>query len=49
MLPNALASTISLYLVVEDPDAHHDRARAAGEPRNCRIDPKHRFTVEPRL
>jgi uncharacterized glyoxalase superfamily protein PhnB len=28
--PDALASTISLYLVVEDPDAHHDRARAAG-------------------
>lgn len=28
--PDALASTISLYLVVEDPDAHHDRAKAAG-------------------
>jgi uncharacterized glyoxalase superfamily protein PhnB len=28
--PDALASTISLYLVVEDPDSHHDRARAAG-------------------
>ncbi len=28
--PDPLASTLSLYLVVEDPDAHHDRARAAG-------------------
>ncbi len=29
-VPDALASTISLYLVVQDPDAHHDRAKAAG-------------------
>ncbi len=28
--PDALASPISLYLVVEDPDAHHARAAAAG-------------------
>jgi uncharacterized glyoxalase superfamily protein PhnB len=28
--PDALASTISLYVVVPDPDAHHERARAAG-------------------
>ena len=28
--PDALAGTISLYLVVDDPDAHHDRAKAAG-------------------
>ncbi len=28
--PDALASTISLYLVVQNPDAHHDRAKAAG-------------------
>jgi uncharacterized glyoxalase superfamily protein PhnB len=27
--PDALASTISLYLVVEDPDAHYDHAKAA--------------------
>lgn len=25
-----LASTVSLYVVVEDPDAHHERAVAAG-------------------
>jgi uncharacterized glyoxalase superfamily protein PhnB len=28
--PNPLASTVSLYVVVEDPDSHHDRALAAG-------------------
>jgi uncharacterized glyoxalase superfamily protein PhnB len=28
--PNALASTVSIYAVVADPDAHHDRAKAAG-------------------
>ena len=28
--PDPLASTLSLYLAVEDPDAHHDRAKAAG-------------------
>ena len=28
--PDALASTISLYVVVPDPDAHHDRASRAG-------------------
>jgi uncharacterized glyoxalase superfamily protein PhnB len=28
--PDALASTASLYVVVEDPDAHHARATAAG-------------------
>ncbi len=28
--PNPLASTISLYVVVEDPDAHYAAARAAG-------------------
>jgi uncharacterized glyoxalase superfamily protein PhnB len=28
--PDALASTISLYVVVPDPDAHHERASAAG-------------------
>jgi uncharacterized glyoxalase superfamily protein PhnB len=28
--PDALASTISLYVVVPDPDGHHDRARGAG-------------------
>ncbi len=28
--PNALASTISIYVAVADPDAHHDRAKAAG-------------------
>jgi uncharacterized glyoxalase superfamily protein PhnB len=28
--PNPLASTVSLYIVVPDPDAHHDRAAAAG-------------------
>ncbi len=28
--PQPLASTVSLYVVVEDPDAHHDRAVAAG-------------------
>jgi uncharacterized glyoxalase superfamily protein PhnB len=28
--PDALASTISIYAVVDDPDAHHDAAAAAG-------------------
>jgi uncharacterized glyoxalase superfamily protein PhnB len=28
--PQPLASTVSLYAVIEDPDAHHDRAVAAG-------------------
>lgn len=28
--PDPLASTLSLYLVVEDPDALHDRAKTAG-------------------
>ncbi len=28
--PDARASTVSIYLVVADPDAHHERARAAG-------------------
>jgi uncharacterized glyoxalase superfamily protein PhnB len=28
--PNPLASTISLYVVVDDPDAHHATARVAG-------------------
>ena len=28
--PRPLASTVSLYVVVEDPDAHHERAVAAG-------------------
>jgi uncharacterized glyoxalase superfamily protein PhnB len=28
--PDAPASTVSLYLVVDDPDAHHARAVAAG-------------------
>jgi len=28
--PDALASTVSLYVVVKDPDAHHTRARSAG-------------------
>ncbi len=28
--PDALASTVSLYVVVDDPDAHHARADAAG-------------------
>jgi uncharacterized glyoxalase superfamily protein PhnB len=28
--PDALASTMSLYIVVPDPDAHHARATAAG-------------------
>jgi uncharacterized glyoxalase superfamily protein PhnB len=28
--PDPLAGTVSLYLVVDDPDAHHDRAKAAG-------------------
>ncbi len=27
--PRPLASTISLYVVVDDPDAHHERAAAA--------------------
>lgn len=27
--PDPLASTISLYVVVADPDAHHERAKAA--------------------
>jgi uncharacterized glyoxalase superfamily protein PhnB len=29
-VPDALRSTQSLYVVVDDPDAHHDRAKAAG-------------------
>jgi uncharacterized glyoxalase superfamily protein PhnB len=28
--PDALASTVSLYVVVPDPDAHYQRATAAG-------------------
>jgi uncharacterized glyoxalase superfamily protein PhnB len=28
--PDALASTISLYAIVDDPDAHYARAKAAG-------------------
>jgi uncharacterized glyoxalase superfamily protein PhnB len=28
--PDPLASPLSLYIVVDDPDAHHDRAQAAG-------------------
>jgi uncharacterized glyoxalase superfamily protein PhnB len=28
--PDALASTVSLYVIVPDPDAHHARASAAG-------------------
>jgi uncharacterized glyoxalase superfamily protein PhnB len=28
--PRPLASTVSLYCLVDDPDTHHDRARAAG-------------------
>jgi uncharacterized glyoxalase superfamily protein PhnB len=28
--PDPLASPLSLYVVVGDPDAHHDRAKAAG-------------------
>jgi uncharacterized glyoxalase superfamily protein PhnB len=28
--PEPLSSTVSLYVVIEDPDAHHDRAVAAG-------------------
>jgi uncharacterized glyoxalase superfamily protein PhnB len=28
--PDAHASTVSIYVVVTDPDAHHKRARAAG-------------------
>lgn len=28
--PDPHASTLSLYIAVEDPDAHHDRAVAAG-------------------
>lgn len=28
--PDPLASTISIYVAVDDPDAHHDRAIAAG-------------------
>ena len=28
--PEPLASAVSLYTVIEDPDAHHDRAVAAG-------------------
>lgn len=28
--PDALASTMSIYIVVADPDAHYERARAAG-------------------
>lgn len=28
--PDPLASTVSLYIVLADPDDHHDRAKAAG-------------------
>ena len=28
--PDALASPQSVYVVIDDPDAHHDRAKAAG-------------------
>jgi uncharacterized glyoxalase superfamily protein PhnB len=28
--PEPLGSTVSLYVVIDDPDAHHDRAVAAG-------------------
>lgn len=28
--PRAAASTVSIYVLVDDPDGHHDRARAAG-------------------
>src|SRR5689334_9709014 len=28
--PRPLSSTVSLYVVVEDPDRHHETARAAG-------------------
>jgi len=28
--PRPLASTVSLYIVIADPDAHHARAKAAG-------------------
>ncbi len=28
--PNPLASTVSIYVVVTDPDAHYQRAKAAG-------------------
>ena len=28
--PDALASTGSVYIVVDDPDAHHEQAKAAG-------------------
>ncbi len=28
--PDPAANTMSIYVVVEDPDAHHDRAKAAG-------------------
>jgi uncharacterized glyoxalase superfamily protein PhnB len=28
--PQPLASTISIYAVIDDPDAHHGKARAAG-------------------
>jgi uncharacterized glyoxalase superfamily protein PhnB len=28
--PDARASTVSIYIVVADPDAHYERARAAG-------------------
>lgn len=28
--PDPLASTVSIYISVDDPDAHHDRAVAAG-------------------
>jgi len=28
--PDALASTVSIYLLVEDPDVHHERAKATG-------------------
>jgi uncharacterized glyoxalase superfamily protein PhnB len=28
--PQPLASTMGIYVVIEDPDAHHEQARAAG-------------------
>ncbi len=28
--PDPLASTVSIYVAIDDPDAHHDRAVAAG-------------------
>jgi len=28
--PDPLASPVGIYVAIDDPDAHHDRARAAG-------------------